>query len=92
MDNRISRDAVESAYCIFHQKYRVYEYSTSPTQRDEIESAVASYAMEMNKDLYRALSGGKEGFLMEHTNFKADLQSAIDKLETMMQDGPSSAE
>ena len=83
MDNRISRDAVESAYCIFHQKYRVYEYSTSPTQRDEIESAVASYAMEMN---------GKEGFLMEHTNFKADLQSAIDKLETMMQDGPSSAE
>lgn len=30
MDNKISRDAVESAYCIFHQKYRVYEYSDSP--------------------------------------------------------------
>ena len=30
MDNKISRGAVESAYCIFHQKYRVYEYSETP--------------------------------------------------------------
>ena len=92
MDNRISRDAVESAYCIFHQKYRVYEYSTSPTQRDEIESAVASYAMEMSPALYRALSRGKEGFLMEHVSFGSDLKSAIDQLETMMKDGSSATE
>ena len=92
MDNRISRDAVESAYCIFHQKYRVYEYSTSPSQRDAIESAVASYVMEMNRDLYSTLSGGKEGFLMEHTSFAHDLKSAIDQLETMMKDGSSATE
>lgn len=92
MDNRISRDAVESAYCIFHQKYRVYEYSASPVQKDGIESAVASYAMGMSKNLYRTLSGGKEGFLMEHSSFAQDLKSAVDQLEKMMQDGPSSAE
>lgn len=92
MDNKISRGAVESAYCIFHQKYRVYEYSDSPVQRDEIESAVASYAIGMNRDLYLALAGGREGFLMEHGRFASDLKSAIGSLEKMMQYGPSAAE
>ena len=92
MDNKISCDAVESAYCIFHQKYRVYEYSSSTGQRDEIESAVASYAMGMNRELYRVLSEGREGFLMEHAHFSRDIKSAIENLEKMMHNGPSASE
>lgn len=53
MDNgaAIPPDAIEWTYCIFHQKLRVYKFSTSPSQRDEIEHVVASYAMDMNPDL-----------------------------------------
>lgn len=79
-----SRAAVESAYCILHQKWRVYQYSTSPSQRDEIEYAVSSYAMEMEPELYRTLAGGKKGFLMEHTRFAEDMTEATAHLEQMM--------
>ena len=33
----ITRDCIESAYCFIHQKLRVFEFSTNPTQRDDIE-------------------------------------------------------
>ena len=60
MDNgaAIPPDAIEWTYCIFHQKLRVYKFSTSPSQRDEIEHVVASYAMDMNPDLYKKLADG----------------------------------
>ena len=43
MNANFTKDSVESAYCFFHQKLRVYEYSTSPTQRDDIEYAISQY-------------------------------------------------
>ena len=52
----ISRDSIEAAYCFLHQKYRVYEFSTSETQRDDIEFAIASYVDGMNKALYLELA------------------------------------
>ena len=83
-EGSVSRSAVESAYCIFHQKWRVYQYSTSPSQRDDIEYAVASYAMEMSPELYRILADGRDGFLMEHTRFAADMTDALAGLERML--------
>ena len=83
-EGSVSRAAVESAYCIFHQKWRVYQYSSSPSQRDDIEYAVASYAMEMSPALYRVLANGRNGFLMEHTRFAADMTDAIARLEQML--------
>ena len=78
------KNAIESAYCIFHQKLRVYIYSGSPVQKDEIESAVASYAMDMNRALYDWLSAGKADYLMDHLSFRADLEDAVNKLEKML--------
>lgn len=43
MNTDFTKDSIESAYCFFHQKLRVYEYSTSPTQRDDIEYAISQY-------------------------------------------------
>ena len=83
-EGSVSRAAVESAYCIFHQKLRVYQYSTSPSQRDDIEYSVASYAMEMSPELYRILADGRDGFLMEHTRFAADMTDALTGLERML--------
>lgn len=81
---RIPTDAVESAYCIFHQKLRVYSFSNSKTQKDEIECAVSSYAMSMNQALYQKLAAGRPDFLMDHTRFAEDLESAVESLEHMM--------
>ena len=80
-----SRQAVESAYCIFHQKQRVYEHSTNPVQRDDIEYAVSSYAMEMDRELYVWLSSGRQGYLMEHSTFGADLKDAVSRLERLLE-------
>ena len=81
---RIPTDAVESAYCIFHQKLRVYIFSNSKTQKDEIECAVSSYAMSMNHALYQKLAAGRPDFLMDHTRFAEDLESAVESLERMV--------
>lgn len=78
------KNAIESAYCIFHQKLRVYIYSVNPVQKDEIETAVASYAMDMNRDLYEYLSAGKADYLMDHLSFRADLEDAVEKLENIL--------
>ena len=77
----ISKDSIESAYCFLHQKYRVYEFSNSETQRDDIEFAIASYVNDMNKELYAHLAKGRKEFLCNHTTFAADMQEAINELE-----------
>ena len=56
----INKDSIESAYCFLHQKYRVYEFSNSETQRDDIEFAIASYVNDMNKELYAHLAKGRK--------------------------------
>lgn len=78
------KDAIEAAYCIFHQKYRVYEHSNSAVQKDEIECAIGSYVMEMNRALYETLSNGRADFLTDHSHFGQDLSDAVQKLETML--------
>lgn len=77
----INKDSIESAYCFLHQKYRVYEFSNSETQRDDIEIAIASYVNDMNKELYAHLAKGRKEFLCNHTTFAADMQEAINELE-----------
>lgn len=77
----INKDSIESAYCFLHQKYRVYEFSNSETQRDDIEFAIASYVNDMNKELYAQLAKGREEFLCNHTTFTSDMQEAINELE-----------
>lgn len=77
----INKDSIESAYCFLHQKYRVYEFSNSETQRDDIEFAIASYVNDMNKELYAHLAKGRKEFLCNHTTFVADMQEAINELE-----------
>jgi len=78
MMTRFDRNTVEQAYAFFHQKYRVYEFSTSETEKDNIEYAISSYAEGMSRDLYDYLSGGKEGFLYEHSSFEEDIRSALE--------------
>ena len=80
----IGRDCIESAYCFIHQKLRVFEFSTNPTQRDDIEYAIAQYVEGMNPQLYLLLSQGRTEFLLDHVNFEKDMREAQEKLEGMM--------
>lgn len=80
----ISKDAIESAYSLFHQKLRVYVFSDSETQKDDIEYAVASFANEMNRELYEMLSEGRAGFLMEHSTFREDLSKSVEMMESLI--------
>ncbi len=80
----ISRDSIETAYCFFHQKERVYAHSTMDWQKDDIEYAISSYVESMNPELYAALSGGKDGYLITHSSFHADMLHALSVLEQMM--------
>lgn len=80
----IDKDCIEAAYCFFHQKMRIYIHSTIPSQKDDIEYAISSYADAMNKDLYISLSEGKNNFLKDHTSFIDDISQAIEQLERMM--------
>ena len=59
----ITRDSIETAYCFFHQKERVFAHSTMDWQKDDIEYAIASYVDEMNAELYQLLSHGNTNFL-----------------------------
>ena len=80
----ITRDSIESAYCFIHQKLRVFEFSTNPTQRDDIQYAIAQYVEGMNPQLYLLLSQGRTEFLLDHVNFEKDMREAQEKLEGMM--------
>lgn len=80
----ISQDCIESAYCFIHQKLRVYEFSTNPTQRDDIEYAISQYVDGMNPHLYQKLAAGRDGFLLDHVSFEQDMRKAQAQLEKMM--------
>lgn len=81
MNEQISKDCIEAAYCFFHQKWQVYAYSDNAQQKDDIEYAIASYVSGMNLALYNELSHGKADFLCDHITFKADMQTALSLLE-----------
>ena len=80
----ITRESIESACCFIHQKLRVFEFYTNPTQRDDIEYAIAQYVEGMNPQLYLLLSQGRTEFLLDHVNFEKDMREAQEKLEGMM--------
>ena len=80
----MDHSAVEQAYAFFHQKERVYRYSTSEAEMDHIEDAIASYVNRMSPELYAALSGGSNTFLREHITFSEDLQQAVSQLEAWL--------
>ena len=81
----MDHSAIEQAYAFFHQKERVYRFSTSEAEKDHIEDAISSYVNQMSPELYEALSGGSNAFLREHTTFPEDIRSAIDKLDILRQ-------
>ncbi len=81
MNELISKDCVEAAYCFFHQKWQVYAYSNNAQQKDDIEYAIASYVSGMNPLLYAELAHGKDDFLCDHVTFDTDMQTAITMLE-----------
>lgn len=80
----IERGTVEQAYSFFHQKLRVYEFSRSETQRDDIEYAISSYADGMSPELYAILSGGNPEFLRCHPTFEPDMRAAVAMMESML--------
>lgn len=80
----ITRDSVESAYCFFHQKWRIYAHSTIEWQKEDIEYSISSYVQSMNRLLYESLAQGKADFLTDHSTFAADMRSAVQELERMI--------
>lgn len=77
----IDRHVIESAYAFFHQKQRIYQYSTLEWQKDDIEYAINDYVSQMNTELYALIAQGREGYLRTHTTFAADLLDAVNQLE-----------
>ena len=77
----VSRAGLETAYCFLHQKQRVYDHSTLPKQRDDIEQAVAAYTEEMNPTLYADLAQGRPDYLRSHDTFDSDIREAVALLE-----------
>lgn len=80
----ISKYAVESAYAFFHQKWRIYQYSTIDWQRDDIEYAIEDYVSRMDIELYEWLANGRNEFLCNHSDFAEDLECAVNLLETRL--------
>ena len=83
-ESRMRKDAVQSAYAFFHQKQRIYQYSTLDWQKDDIEYAIENYADSMSPELYELISEGRTDFLRNHTTFPDDIVKALDKLEGML--------
>lgn len=79
-----SKDSIESAYCFFHQKLRVYEFSHSHMQRNNIEYAISQYVDGMTPALYQLLANGTPHYLLDHTAFEQDMHHAIELLDGMM--------
>ena len=67
-----------------HQKQHIYVYSTLDWQKDDIEIAIASYVDDMSKELYDAISDGREDFLRDHKRFRDDITMAVEKLEKLL--------
>ena len=80
----ITKDSIETAYSFMHQKQRIYVYSTLDWQKDDIEVAIASYVDDMSKELYDAISDGREDFLRDHKRFRDDITMAVEKLEKLL--------
>jgi gas vesicle protein len=53
-------------------------------QKDDIEIAIASYVDDMSKELYDAISDGREDFLRDHKRFRDDITMAVEKLEKLL--------
>ena len=81
----MNRNSVEQAYAFFHQKLKVYAYSTSEKEMDHIEDCIASYANGMSEALFDELSGGNPAFLHEHSSFREDLTRAVNTMEAWLQ-------
>ncbi len=81
----ISKDSIETAYSFLQQKRNVYIHSTMDWQRDDIEYAIASYAVEMSRELFEAISLGQKDFLSDHQRFEEDITLAVDRLEMMLE-------
>lgn len=80
----MDHSAIEQAYAFFHQKEKVYRYSTSEAEKDHIEDAISSYVNQMSPELYMDLSGGSNSFLREHSSFAKDINEALKLLEELM--------
>lgn len=80
----VTPDSIEQTYAFFHQKWRIYSQSASPTQRDDIEYAISSYVEAMNPDLYALLADGRTDYLITHSTFAADISGAVSRLEKML--------
>ena len=80
----ISKFAIESAYAFFHQKQRVYQYSTLDWQKDDIEYAIEDYVSQMDGELYDLISKGRACFLRNHSSFAEDILNAVEQLEKML--------
>ena len=77
----ITKDSVETAYCFFHQKHRIYQHSTLDWQKEDIEFAIGEYTDNMSTELYEKLSAGRNDFLRNHQRFMEDLSTAVEELE-----------
>ena len=93
----ITKDSIETAYSFLHQKRRstsgrllptgrknVYIHSSLDWQKDDIEYAIASYADDMSRELFDAISGGRADFLRDHKRFPEDITQAVERLENML--------
>lgn len=80
----ITPDSIETTYAFLHQKLRVYEHSTIDSQRDDIESIIASYADDINPELYAQLAEGRSDFLKDHSRFDRDIRHAVEQLEALL--------
>lgn len=80
----MNKDCIESAYCFFHQKFRVYKYSNLEWQKDDIEYAISEYVDAMDRDLYNFLSNNKKSYLQDHINFYNDIELAIKNLNKLI--------
>ena len=80
----ISKFAIESAYAFFHQKQRIYQYSTLDWQKDDIEYAIEDYVSQMDGELYDLISKEQTDFLRNHSSFAEDILNAVEQLEKML--------
>lgn len=76
--------SIHIAYAFFHQKERIYRYSTLDWQRDDIEVAIADYVAQMDAELRQWLENGRTDFLRDHVRFGDDIQEAVTRLEELL--------
>ena len=79
-----SKFAIESAYAFFHQKRRIYQYSTLDWQKDDIEYAIEDYVCRMDEGLYKLICQGRSDFLRNHSSFAEDIVNAVEQLEKLL--------